>query len=159
MFAITINGSTPEELYSNLAKLLASQPGAKPSPVYPVNPAPPVSNTAIPAPVAPSGAVPAAPIMTPALAAPGPVPTTVQPATAQPAYVPPAPASPGVPQASAPAYTLEDLAKAGATLAQSGKMGECHALLTKYNVPSVTQLPPEQYGAFATELRALGAPI
>ena len=33
------------------------------------------------------------------------------------------------------------------------------ALLAKYGVQAVTQLKPEQYGAFATELRGLGAQI
>ena len=33
------------------------------------------------------------------------------------------------------------------------------ALLTKYGVAAVTQLQPEQFGVFATELRALGAQI
>ena len=32
-------------------------------------------------------------------------------------------------------------------------------LLGRYGVQAVTQLQPEQYGAFATELRALGAQI
>jgi hypothetical protein len=32
-------------------------------------------------------------------------------------------------------------------------------LLGRYGVQAVTQLKPEQYGAFATELRALGAQI
>ena len=32
-------------------------------------------------------------------------------------------------------------------------------LLGRHGVQAVTQLQPEQYGAFATELRALGAQI
>ena len=59
----------------------------------------------------------------------------------------------------APTYTLDALARAGATLAQSGKMQEALALLARYGVQTVNQLKPEQYGAFATELRALGAQI
>ena len=41
----------------------------------------------------------------------------------------------------------------------AGKMEQLLALLTKYSVQAVTQLTPDQYGAFATELRALGAQI
>ena len=64
-----------------------------------------------------------------------------------------------VPVAGAPAYTLDQLAKAGAALVDAGKMESLMALLAKYGVQAVTQLPPAQYGAFATELRALGAQI
>jgi hypothetical protein len=49
------------------------------------------------------------------------------------------------------------LANAGAMLVQSNKMSEALALLARYGVQSVNGLKPEQYGPFATELRALGA--
>jgi anaerobic glycerol-3-phosphate dehydrogenase len=61
--------------------------------------------------------------------------------------------------AAAPTYTLDALAKAGATLAQSGKMQEALGVLARFGVQTVNQLKPEQYGAFATELRALGAQL
>jgi hypothetical protein len=51
------------------------------------------------------------------------------------------------------------LANAGATLGQAGKMNEALALLARYGIQSVHGLKPEQYGAFAMELRALGAQI
>lgn len=71
----------------------------------------------------------------------------------------PAPApAPAVP-VTAPTYTLDQIAKAGANLVDAGKMERLLALLTKYGVQAVTQLTPDQYGAFATELRALGAQI
>jgi hypothetical protein len=70
----------------------------------------------------------------------------------------PIPAASVVPT-SAPTYTLEQLAHAGAALAQNGKMEQALALLAKYGIQMVNQLKPEQYGAFATELRALGARI
>jgi anaerobic glycerol-3-phosphate dehydrogenase len=38
-------------------------------------------------------------------------------------------------------------------------MNEALAVLAKYGVQTVNQLQPEQYGAFATELRALGAQV
>jgi hypothetical protein len=63
------------------------------------------------------------------------------------------------PPAAAPTYTIDALAKAGAALAQSGKMNEALALLARYGVQTVNQLKPEHYGAFATELRALGAQV
>ena len=58
-----------------------------------------------------------------------------------------------------PVYTLEQIAKAGAALAQAGKMEQALALLAKYGVQTVNQLQPEQYGAFAADLRALGAQV
>lgn len=96
--------------------------------------------------------------------APAPkAPITQPPVTAPAAPVPvsaatPVPAVPAVPTA-APTYTLDALARAGAALAQSGKMQEAIAVLTKYGVQTVNQLKPEQYGAVAAELRALGAQI
>ncbi len=165
MYSITINGNTPEELFANLAKAAAATHVAPAVvPQAPVTPAPAAVNpvaqppVAYPAPVAPAAppapAVPTAPPV-PAVA-PAPAPTLMAaPAPAAPTAVP-APAA--VPTA-APAYTLDALARAGAALAQSGKMQEAIALLAKYGVQTVNQLKPEQYGAFATELRALGAQI
>ncbi|MCI9667368.1 MAG: hypothetical protein HFF13_08970 [Angelakisella sp.] len=106
---------------------------------------------------------PAAPVPV-AVAAPAPVPVTPQPPVTGPVVPPPpavpaAPPAPAVPVAGAPAYTLDQLAKAGAALVDAGKMESLMALLAKYGVQAVTQLPPAQYGAFATELRALGAQI
>lgn len=67
--------------------------------------------------------------------------------------------APTVAPTEAPKYTLDDLTKAGAGLAQAGKMDALLALLTQYGVQAVTQIPPEQYGAFATALRGLGAAL
>ena len=105
-------------------------------------PAPIVNPTPAPvAPVAPPVTAPAAPVQT--------VPT------ASPVSNAPAPAVP----VTAPTYTLDQIAKAGASLVDAGKMEQLLGLLTKYSVQAVTQLMPDQYGAFATELRALGAQI
>lgn len=71
----------------------------------------------------------------------------------------PAPAAPAVPVTTAPTYTLDQIAKAGASLVDAGKMEPLLALLSRYGVQAVSQLAPEHYGAFATELRALGAQI
>lgn len=107
----------------------------------PVAPAP-VQTAPTPAPVAAPASAPA-----PAPAAPpvAPTPTAAAPTSAVPV--------------TAPTYTLDQIAKAGANLVDAGKMEQLLALLTKYGVQAVTQLTPDQYGAFATELRALGAQI
>lgn len=107
----------------------------------PVVPAP-VQTAPTPAPVAAPASAPA-----PAPAAPPvtPMPTAAAPTSAVPV--------------TAPTYTLDQIAKAGANLVDAGKMEQLLALLTKYGVQAVTQLTPDQYGAFATELRALGAQI
>ena len=78
--------------------------------------------------------------------------------------VPTTPAAPvtqppiAVPTA-APAYTLDLLAPAAARMVEAGKQDQIVALLAKFGVQALTQLPAEQYGAFATELRQLGAQI
>lgn len=107
----------------------------------PVAPAP-VQTAPTPVPVAAPASAPA-----PAPAAPpvAPTPTAAAPTSAVPV--------------TAPTYTLDQIAKAGANLVDAGKMEQLLALLTKYGVQAVTQLTPDQYGAFATELRALGAQI
>lgn len=110
------------------------------------------------APVAPAPVQTAptpAPVAAPA-SAPAPAPTpAAPPVTPMPTVAAPAPAVP----VTAPTYTLDQIAKAGANLVDAGKMEQLLALLTKYGVQAVTQLTPDQYGAFATELRALGAQI
>ena len=44
-------------------------------------------------------------------------------------------------------------------LIDAGKMDQLMQLLGKFNVASLTELAPENYGAVAQELRALGARI
>lgn len=103
----------------------------------------PVSGTAAPA------VVPAPTVTAPTLTvAPTVTASTVTAST-------PTPAVP----VTAPTYTLDQIAKAGASLVDAGKMEQLFGLLTKYGVQAVTQLVPDQYGAFATELRALGAQL
>ena len=69
------------------------------------------------------------------------------------------PAAPVVPVSGTPTYTLDQISRAGASLVDAGKMQQLLGLLSRYGVQAVTQLKPEQYGAFATELRSLGAQI
>jgi len=56
-------------------------------------------------------------------------------------------------------YTSEQLAQAGSQLCDDGKIQALQGLFKKYNIPYLMQLPKEQYGAFATDLRALGAKL
>ena len=102
----------------------------------------------------------AAPAATPAAVSSSPA-APVMPAPTAPATSPamPAPTAPAAAPTAAPAYTTEQIAKAGADLVQAGKMPQLMALLQQYGVQAVTQLRPEQYGEFATALRGLGAQL
>lgn len=144
-----------------LAEAIASGPDPnlltpdEPRPVasYPTTPGP-----AVAAPVAPVSPAPVTPTATPT---PAPGPAVAAPApTAGPASVTPGNTpAPAVPVTTAPAYTLDQISRAGASLVDAGKMQQLLELLGRYGVQAVTQLQPEQYGTFATELRALGAQI
>lgn len=112
-----------------------------------------------PAPVLPVTTPPAS--VVPTQPTPAPVATTTPaPAPAAPAQTAaPTNPAPAVPVTTAPNYTLDQIAKAGASLVDAGKMEQLLALLAKYGVQAVTQLQPDQYGVFATELRTLGAQL
>lgn len=60
---------------------------------------------------------------------------------------------------SAPAYTFDQLAVAATQLVDAGRREEVLQLLNSFGVQALTALPKEQYGAFATKLRELGAKI
>lgn len=62
-------------------------------------------------------------------------------------------------QTTQAAYTLDDLARAAMALMDAGRQPELQQLLGKFGVESLPQLPKEHYGAFATELRGMGAQI
>lgn len=84
----------------------------------------------------------------------------VQPAAAQPAQPAPAPQPvPVVPTAPARTYSLNDLLTAAAPLMDQGKFQELSALTAKYGVKSFTDIPEDQYGSVAVDLRALGAAL
>lgn len=148
-----------------LAEAIASGPDPnlltpdEPRPVasYPTTPAPAVTPP-VAAPAAPVSPAPVTPTATPT---PAPAPAVAAPApTAGPASVTPGSTpAPTVPVTTAPAYTLDQISRAGASLVDAGKMQQLLELLGRYGVQAVTQLQPEQYGTFATELRALGAQI
>ena len=104
-----------------------------------------------PAPVTPAPTTPA-PAPGPAAA---PVPTAGPGAATAPGNTP----APVVPVAAAPSYSMEQIATAGTALVDAGKRDQLLALLSRFGLQAVTQLQPAQYGAFAAELRALGAQI
>ena len=58
-----------------------------------------------------------------------------------------------------PQYTIDQIMKAGATLMDAGRVDDLMNLLHNFGVSAVTELKPEQTGAFATALRSLGAKI
>lgn len=149
-----------------LAEAIASGPDPallipdEPLPVsaYPATPAPAAAPVS-PAPVNPTpGPAPttAAPVAAPS---PSPTPVTNAPTAGPTSAAPGNTPAPAVPVAGAPTYTLDQISRAGASLVDAGKMQQLLGLLGRYGVQAVTQLKPEQYGAFATELRGLGAQI
>lgn len=62
-------------------------------------------------------------------------------------------------QTAAQTYTADDLARAAITLVDAGRMQELQQLLANFGVEALPMLRPDQYGAFATALRGLGARI
>lgn len=89
--------------------------------------------------------------------APTAVPTAApqQQAPTQPAQEQPQQSVP----TSAPTYTMDQLAVAATQLVDAGKREALLQLLSSFGVQALTALPQEQYGAFATKLRELGAKI
>ena len=114
----------------------------------PVNPTPAQQQAA---PVVPVAAAPTAPTFpnAPTMAPPAAPVTTYTAPTATP--VNPAPV------AAAPAFAMEDLARAASQLMDAGKQQDLLGLLAQFGVQALTQLPKERYGEFATALRQMGA--
>ena len=117
-----------------------------------------------------AGKVPEAPAVQPVPTAPvvqpAPVPTQAAAVPTAPVVTAPAavaPATPAKPAAAVPtaqsSYTLDDLARAGMTLMDSGRQGDLLQLLARFGVDALPALPQAQYGAFATALREMGAQI
>lgn len=84
-------------------------------------------------------------------------PTQPQPA-AQETPQAPQPQQPAV-QTSVPTYTREELSKAAMLLMDKGMQTQLMQLIQSFGVQSLVELPPEQYGNFATGLRGMGAQI
>ena len=142
---ITIEAPDLAASILKLAEAIASSPTPAPAPAAPVSPAPTAAAPVSPAPVTPA--------QTPAPTATPPAPTGQT--SAAPGDTP----APAAPVTGAPSYTLDQISRAGASLVDAGKMQQLLELLGRYSVQAVTQLKPEQYGAFAAELRGLGAQI
>ena len=139
---VNIRGEIQLPEIDTLCRVISARPipeAAKPTPA------------AAPAPVAapaPSPAPAPAPAAAPASA---PAPTPAIPSAAPASAVP----------TSAPTYSIDDIARAGAALAQQGpdKIAALTGLLQQFGLQAVTQLRPEQMGPFVTALRGLGAQI
>ena len=68
-------------------------------------------------------------------------------------------AAPQAVPTSAPSYTMDQIAVASTRLMEKGLRDELLQLLSSFGVQALTSLPQEQYGAFATKLREMGANI
>ena len=139
---IEVTFDSLDEVRKFTEMVLVGQATAQPSNTQaPVQPAPAVHNTAVPVQAAPVQTIPAqtAPVQT------SPIQT--------------APVQTAVPTSTV-AYTMDDLARAGMSLMDCGKQAELQKLLKEgFGVDALPQLPKEQYGAFATALREMGAQI
>lgn len=135
---ITATFDTYEEMMDFAAKLQKEEKAEKKETEHPVSDK---ASSVIPdAQPAPAGAGSVAPLQ-------APVTQPVQTPTAQPV------------QTSAPSYTLDSLSVAAMTLMDRGMQQQLQQLLAGYGVTSLPELPKEQYGAFATALRGMGAQI
>lgn len=163
-FTINVQGEIRLPDIALLAQAMMGQPAAPtPAPTPASVPAP------APAPVAPAPVpMPPQPPVNPApapQAAPIPYPTTATTASPMTAPAPapsaPAPSSPVVPGTEPPKFSIDDIARAGAELAQQGpdKITALTGLLQQFGLQAVTQLRPDQMGPFVLALRGLGARI
>lgn len=146
-FTLDVNIHLPAAVLDLLERLSTGQAMSGPA----------VQAAPVPAPAAPVPAPAAQP--SPALAPVTPVPVA-QPAAAPAPVAQPAPApAPAAAPTTARAFRFEDIQLAATSLCDTGKRAEVLALLAKYGIQALSALPAEQYGAFATELRGLGAKI
>lgn len=94
---------------------------------------------------------------------PAPQPAVIPQTAAPTAPSAPAPSlvTPTVPVTEAPKYSIDDIARAGAELAQQGpdKIAALTGLLQQFGLQAVTQLRTEQMGPFVLALRGMGARI
>lgn len=134
-----------------LCQVISARPNTTEAPT-------PVSAPVNPAPV-PTAAPALSPVPMAAAPSVGPTMTPMSGQTAAPANPVSAPA-PAVPT-GAPTYSIDDIARAGAALAQQGpdKVAALTGLLQQFGLQAVTQLRPKQMSAFVTALRGLGAQI
>jgi FtsZ-interacting cell division protein ZipA len=152
---ITVNIEAPE-LAKAIENLAAAFSGSKldPSKLADQQSQPTAENTQ-------AQATPTAPSQQQQPAPPQGVPTAV-PTQEQQAPAPEQAQSQQQPQAvptSAPSYTMDQLAVAATQLVDAGKREDLLQLLNSFGAQALTALPKEQYGAFATKLRELGAKL
>lgn len=90
-----------------------------------------------------------------------PAPVSTMPSPTIPVNSAPVNTSPiqTAPVAQPQTYTIEQIQTACAPLMDAGKQQELVNLLAQFGVQSLPQLPKEQFGAFTTALRGLGAKI
>lgn len=88
-----------------------------------------------------------------------PTPEPVKAAEPAAPGAPEPPAAPTVPTAPTKKYTLDELLAATAPLMDAGKISEIQALMQKFGVPSMMEIPEDRYGELATALRELGAEL
>lgn len=139
----------------HFANRLTSLREASQAPVQENSPA--VSVTPVPqAPVAP---ISQAPVQQTVTAAPITAATVQTLAPTQQAAAAPAIQQTAPVQTSAPSYSMDDLTNAAVMLMDSGRQADLLNLLAQFGVEALPALPREQYGAFATALRGLGAQI
>lgn len=136
-FTIEIKAESLVNAINNLANAISSQGNAvsnvsSPQPAIEVQP--PAQNNVVPT-----------------------APTQQGPQAQEPAQQP-IDQAPTVPT-TAPSYSLDQLAVAATQLMDAGKRVELLQLLNSFGVQALTALPPEQFGAFATKLREMGAKI
>lgn len=144
---IEVTFDSLDEVRKFTEMVMVGQATAQPSNTQaPVQPAPAVHNTAVPVQAAPVQTIPAQTV-------------SAQAVPAQTAPVQTTPVQTAVPTSTV-AYTMDDLARAGMSLMDCGKQAELQKLLKEgFGVDALPQLPKEQYGAFATALRGMGAQI
>lgn len=138
------------------AQVVPAQPTI-PAPVQQYQPAVPVNPTPAQQPATPAVPVAAAPT----------APTFPGAMTSAPTGLPvnamtsnyPSNSAPVAPVAAAPAFVMEDLARAASQLMDAGKQQDLLGLLAQFGVQALTQLPKERYGEFATALRQMGAKL
>lgn len=98
---------------------------------------------------------------TPAVSTPVPVPAPVVAPSPAVAHVTTAAPVAAAPVAAAPSYTVAQVAKAGADLmsANPALQPALVDLIHRYGAQTVQDIPQDKLGAFATELRQMGAKI
>jgi hypothetical protein len=138
---VRIEAPALADALNTLAAAIAGKVNTVPATTTPVTPIT-ASVTPSMAVTPPQTAVPVAPVAPPVTAAP---------------ITPPAATVPTAPQT----YSMEQLGVAATQLMETPghSQQELISLLAQFGVQALTQLPKEQYGAFATALRQMGARI